>query len=113
MGKLVPGRAYVVIEVKDKQHYCPLYEDKVRVAKVQQSPIAMAVKTQHAIEGATLVFAGVDCSEKCPLEKLCKPEGVKKGEKIKIEEVLEDLSDMAACKKKIRKIFATVAEPSS
>ena len=113
MGKLVPGRAYEIVEVKDKQHYCALYEDKVRVAKVLQSPIVLALKTQHAIEGATFIFAGVDCAEKCPIEKLCKPEGVKKGEKIKIEKVLEDLSDMASCKKRVRKITATVVETSS
>lgn len=113
MGRLVPGRAYEVVEVKEKQHYCQLYEDKVRVAKVLQSPFELLLKPQHAIEGATITFAGVECKEKCPLERLCKPEGVKKGEKIKIEKVSENISEVAACSKKLRKVTAVVVEPSS
>lgn len=114
MGRLVPGWAYEVVEVKDKQHYCALYEDKVRVAKVIQSPIELLVKAQYAVEGATVTFTIEDCMEKnCLIERLCRPEGVKKGEKIKIERVLEDVSEMALCRKKYRKATALVVEPSS
>jgi len=114
MGRLVPGRAYEVVEVKDKQHYCALYEDKVRVAKVIRSPIELLVKAQYAVEGATATFTIEECTEKnCLIEKLCRPEGVQKGEKIKIEKVLEDVSDMALCGKKYRKATALVVEPSS
>jgi uncharacterized protein (UPF0179 family) len=114
MGKLVPGRAYEVIEIKDKQHYCSLYEDKVNVAKVIPSPIEVVIKSQHAIEGATITFAGAECEKKgCTIEKLCKPEGVKKGEKIKIEKVSESVSEVALCKKKLKKVTALVVEPSS
>jgi uncharacterized protein (UPF0179 family) len=114
MGKLVPGRAYIVIEVKDKQHYCALYEDKVRVAKVVQSPIELLVKPQYAVEGVTITFAFEECTEKnCLIENLCRPESLKKGEKIKIERVLEDVSKMALCGKKYRKVTALVVESSS
>jgi hypothetical protein len=114
MGKLVPGRAYEVVEVKDKQHYCNLYEDKVKVAKVVPSPIEVVIKSQHAIEGITITFAGVECEKKgCAIERLCKPEGVKKGEKIKIEKVSESVSEMALCKKKLKKVTALVVESSS
>jgi hypothetical protein len=113
MGRLVPGRTYEVVEVKDKQHYCQLYEDKVRVAKVLQSSSELLLKPQHAIEGATVTFTGMECNEKCPLERLCKPEGVKKGEKIKIEKVSEDVSEIVTCHKKLRKVTAVVVEPSS
>jgi len=113
MGRLVPGRAYEVVEVKDKQHYCALYEDKVRVAKVIQSPIELLVKAKYAVEGATVTFTIEDCTERdCLIEKLCRPEGVKKGEKIKIERVLEDVSEMALCGKKYRKATALLVEPS-
>ncbi|MBM5805215.1 MAG: UPF0179 family protein [Candidatus Verstraetearchaeota archaeon] len=113
MGRLVPGRAYEVVEVKDKQHYCALYEDKVRVAKVVQSPIELLVKPQYAVEGATVTFAIEECTEKsCLLENLCRPEGIKRGEKIRIERVLEDVSEMALCGRRYRKATALVVEPS-
>jgi uncharacterized protein (UPF0179 family) len=114
MGKLVPGRAYEVVDVKDKQHYCSLYEDKVKVAKVVPSPIEVVIKSQHAIEGVTITFTGIQCEKKgCAIERLCKPEGVKKGEKIKIEKVSESVSDVALCKKKLKKVTALVVESSS
>ncbi len=114
MGKLVPGRAYIVVELKDKEHYCELYEGNVRVAKVMQSPIEILIKPQHAIEGATMVFAGIECEVKrCPLESFCRPEGVKKGEKVKIIGVPEDVSGQAPCKKKLRKATVLVVDPSS
>jgi uncharacterized protein (UPF0179 family) len=114
MGRLVPGRAYEVIEVKDKQHYCALYEEKVSVAKVIQSPIELLIKPRYAVEGATIILSLEECKQKnCPIENLCRPEGVKTGGKIKIQKVLEDLSDKALCGKKYRKVTALVVEPSS
>lgn len=110
MGKLVPGRTYQVIELKQKQHYCPLYEGNVSVAKVLQAPTEVAMKPQHAIEGATVAFAGVDCNERCPLEKLCKPEGIKRGERVRIEKVSEDISEMAVCGKRFKKASVLVVE---
>lgn len=112
MGRLVPGRAYEVIEVKDKQHFCALYEGKVRVAKVIQSPIELIIKSHYAVEGATVALTLEECNQKnCPVENLCKPEGVKIGDKVKIQKVLEDLSDKVLCGKKYRKVSALVVEP--
>ncbi len=114
MGKLVPGRAYEVVELKDKEHYCELYEGNVRVAKVMQAPIEILIKPQHAMEGATMVYTGIDCDVKrCPLESRCRPEGVRKGEKVKILGVPEDVSGETPCKKKLRKATVLVVDPSS
>lgn len=114
MGKLVPGRAYEVVELKDKEHYCELYEGNVRVARVMQAPITILIKPQHAIEGATMAYAGIECEVKrCPLESHCRPEGVKKGEKVKIIGVPEDVSGQTPCKKKLRKATVLVVDPSS
>ena len=110
MGKLVPGRAYEVVEIKDKEHYCQLYEGNVRVAKVTQAPIEIIIKPQHAMEGATITFTGIECNMRCPYERACKPEGVKKGEKIRIETVLGDVSETAACHKKFRRVTALVVD---
>jgi len=114
MGKLTPGRPYEVIELKDKQHYCALYEGQVRVAKVVPSAIEVVVKPQHAMEGATITFKIIECDKKgCSLEGFCRPEGLKLGDKIKIEKVSEDVSKVALCRKKLKKVTALVVETSS
>lgn len=114
MGKLVPGRAYEVVELKEKEHFCGLYEGKVRVARVIQSPVEILVKPQHAMEGVTMVYAGIQCEvTRCPMEKVCKPEGVRKGEKVKIVGVPEDVSGQIPCKKKLRKATVLVVDSSS
>lgn len=114
MGKLVPGRAYEVVELKDKEHYCALYEGNVRVARVAQSPIEILVKPQQAIEGATITYASIACEiKRCPLEGTCKPEGVKKGEKVKIVGVPEDVTGQLPCRKKLRKATVLVVDSSS
>lgn len=114
MGKLVPGRAYVVIELKDKEHYCALYEGNVRVARVAQSPIEILVKPQHAIEGATMAYASIDCEiKRCSMEGTCRPEGIKKGEKVKIIGVPKDVSGQIPCRKKLRKATVLVVDSSS
>lgn len=111
MGRLVPGRVYEVVEVRDKQHYCPLYEGKVTVAKVVEAPMEVVVKTQAAIEGAILAFSHGECDEKgCRLEDLCKPKGIRKGEKVKIVRVLEDLSELALCGKGYRRALVVVVD---
>jgi uncharacterized protein (UPF0179 family) len=114
MSRLSPGRTYEVIELKDKEHYCGLYEGNVRVAKVVQAPVEVLVKPHMAVEGAIIAFEREDCSKKCPLERECRPEWSKGGEKakIKIEKVLGDVSEMAICGKKFRKVTALVFEPS-
>ena len=115
MFKLIPGRAYEIVEVKDKEHYCELYEGNVKVAKVVQAPIEMLVKPHMAVEGAIIAFEVEDCSKKCPLEMVCRSEWAKAGDKnkIKIEKILGDVSEMAICGKKFRKVIALVVDPSS
>ena len=112
MSRLKAGRAYEVIDVKDMEHYCPLYEDKVRVVKVVETTVEALVKPQSAVEGAIVTMDAEDCDRKCPLESLCMPEWATKGKKskIKIEKVMEDVSEMAVCGKKLRKVTARIAE---
>lgn len=114
MGKLTPGRAYEVVEIKDKEHYCPLYEGKVRVARVAQSPLEILIKPQHAMEGATMVYSGIECRMKgCPMESVCRPEGVRKGEKVKIIGTPKELTGEVPCRMKLKKATVLVVEPSS
>ena len=111
MGRLVPGRVYEVVEVRDKQHYCELYEGKVRVAKVFEAPIEVLVKAQFAVEGAIISFMHDECMEKgCRLKGYCMPEGIPRGTKVKIINVLEDLSELALCGKNLRKVLVVALD---
>ena len=111
MERLVPGRVYEVVEVKDKQHYCELYEGKVRVAKVVEAPMEVLVKAQFAVEGAIVLFVYDECRESgCTLRSYCMPEGVQRGKKVKIIKVLEDVSELALCGKTLRKVLVLVLD---
>ncbi|MCQ5362575.1 MAG: UPF0179 family protein [Candidatus Verstraetearchaeota archaeon] len=111
MGRLVPGRVYEVIEVRDKWHYCELYEGKVVVAKVAEAPMEVLVKAQFAVEGAIISFVYEDCREKgCTLKGYCMPEGIKKGTKVKITKIMEDVSELALCGKNLRKVHVITVE---
>ncbi|MGQ9759229.1 MAG: UPF0179 family protein [Candidatus Methanomethylicaceae archaeon] len=111
MGRLVPGRIYEVVEVREKQHYCQLYEGKVTVVKVVEAPMEVLIKAQVAIEGAILAFSQEECDEKgCRLQGLCRPEGIRRGERVKIVRILEDLSELALCGKRFRKALVMVVD---
>lgn len=111
MERLVPGRVYEVVEVRDKQHYCELYEGKVRVAKVVEAPMELLVKAQFAVEGATISFVYDECRESgCTLRSYCMPKGVERGKKVKIIKVLEDVSELALCGKTLRKVLVLVLD---
>lgn len=112
MSRLAPGRVYEVVEVKEKEHFCPLYEGAVRVVKVAEAPVETLVKPHLAVEGATVEVAIEECGKKCPLERLCRPEWVQPGRKVKVKilQVGEDLSDKAVCGKKLRKVVGITAE---
>ncbi|MEM4204612.1 MAG: UPF0179 family protein [Candidatus Methanomethylicaceae archaeon] len=111
MGKLVPGRVYEVVEVRDKQHYCELYEGKVRVAKVAEAPMEVLVKAQFAVEGAIISFMYDECRERgCTLRGYCMPEGIAKGTKVKMISILEDVSELALCGKNLRKVLVVALD---
>ncbi|MCQ5341234.1 MAG: UPF0179 family protein [Candidatus Methanomethylicia archaeon] len=109
LERLVPGRKYEVIEVRDKQHYCQLSNEKINVVKVIEEPIEIALRKQIAIEGAIIKFSWNECNEfKCKLRELCKPLGLNIGDRIKIIKILEDLSEMAFCGEEIVKAKAII-----
>ncbi|MDI9644182.1 MAG: UPF0179 family protein [Candidatus Verstraetearchaeota archaeon] len=112
MSRLAPGRVYEVIEVKEKEHFCPLYEGNVRVVKVAEAPVEVLVKSNLAVEGATVEIVTEDCGKRCPLERYCKPEWAQPGKKVKIKimQVGEDLSEKAVCCKKLKRVVGMITE---
>ena len=112
MSKLKPGKVYEVVEVKEKEHYCPLYEGSVKVVKVEEAPVEAVVKSNLAVEGATVEPQIEDCGKKCPLRTFCIPEWADPGKKVKIKicRVIEDVSDRAVCGKKLKKVAGMVVD---
>lgn len=112
MSKLKPGKVYEVIEVKDKEHYCPLYEENVKVVKVAEAPVEALVKSNLAVEGATVEPIIEECKKRCPLKAYCTPEWVEPGKKVKVRicNVIEDVSDKAVCGKKIKKVLGMATD---
>lgn len=111
MKNIVVGRAYEVIEVRNRWHYCRLHEGKLIVVKVLELPIEVVLKKQIAMEGAIIKFSPMECNEiKCKLKKYCKPSGLRTGERIKILKILEDVSEMALCSKNMVKTLVEIIE---
>lgn len=86
------GRVYEIVNVRNKKHKCKVYGSEIVVVEVKEADIEALVKTSMAIEGAIISYSPVNCNEySCPYFKLCKPLGVKPGDKYKIIRVLEKL----------------------
>jgi len=79
------GRMYVIKNVKDTEHNCPIHEgNKVKVVEVEKAFINTLVDTKSAFEGSMIVFNVPDCEEECLMRDLCFSDGLKNGDKCKI-----------------------------
>ncbi|MGC9516256.1 MAG: UPF0179 family protein [Methanomicrobiales archaeon] len=85
IDSLEVGRMYIVKNVKETQHNCPLHEGgRVKVVEVEKAVIDTLVDSKKAFEGSMLVFEFPNCEEECLMRDLCFPEGLKSGDKCKI-----------------------------
>lgn len=111
MKKVVVGRTYEVVEVRNRWHYCRLHDGKLIVVKVLELPMEVVLRKQIAMEGAILKFSPMECNEaRCKLKEYCRPSGLRSGERIKILKVLEDVSEMALCSKNMVKALVEIIE---
>ncbi len=89
---LEPGRIYEIVNIRNKKHKCKIYESEVLVVEVVEADVEAFIKTSMAVEGAIISYNPVNCNEYlCPNFKLCKPLGLKQGDKCKIIKVFEKL----------------------
>lgn len=111
MKNVIAGRSYEIVEVRGKKHYCKLYEGKLVVVKAIELPMEIVLKKNMAIEGAIIKFSWIECNEmNCALRNLCKPIGLKIGERIKILNTLDDVSEMALCGREMVKVMIEVVD---
>lgn len=79
------GRTYIIKEVKDTEHPCPLHDGgKVKVVNVDKAHIRALIDSKKAFEGSSIIFRPPDCDVQCPQRNLCFPEGLYQDDKCKI-----------------------------
>lgn len=82
---LEEGRIYVIKDVKDTEHPCPIHEgEKVKVVLVEKSDIEAVIDSKKAFEGSNMVFNPYDCDVECDIKHLCFPKGLYRNDRCKI-----------------------------
>lgn len=94
---LESGRMYIIKDVKDTEHPCPIHEGgKVKVVEVDRAYIKAAVNSKKAFEGSKIVFFPPECDEDCSMKDLCFPEGLYREDKCKIVKKVSKLNKKCA-----------------
>jgi uncharacterized protein (UPF0179 family) len=85
IDNLEEDRIYVITEVKDTQHPCPIHEGgKVTVVNVERSDIEVLIDCKRAFEGSNIIFKPNECDFDCSLKDQCFPDGLHKEDRCKI-----------------------------
>jgi hypothetical protein len=94
---LESGRMYIIKDVKDTEHPCPIHEGgKVKVVEVDKAYIKAAVDSKKAFEGSNIVFSPPECDEECSLRDLCFPEGLYREDKCRIVKKIRKINGRCA-----------------
>jgi len=88
IDKLERGRVYEIVNVRDKEHFCKLLNGKVSIVEVKLASIELFIERKNAIEGVTIRYNPINCLTPCANIMYCKPSGLFKDDKIKIEKIL-------------------------
>jgi len=88
---LEPGRRYRVEGVRSNDiHECFLHDSGVLAVDVHKVPILTTMESRKAVDGAKTMYEPPRCGKKeCETYEICHPEGLSRGDKCKIVEVLE------------------------
>ena len=90
IDSLEEGRMYIINDVKETEHPCPIHEGgKVKVVDVQRAEIKALVDSKKAFEGSMVIFEFPECDKECTMRDLCFPEGLYEGDKCKIVKTIE------------------------
>jgi uncharacterized protein (UPF0179 family) len=81
---LESGRKYRVIEVRDREHDCPV-AGKAKVVEVLECDINATLPKKKVFKGSKITFEPVECTNiLCRSMKHCRPEGIETGAPYKI-----------------------------
>jgi len=80
-----------VIRIRGIAHVCPLIKTKMVVVEVVETPKPVGLTSRIVAKGLVLTYRAIDCHKStCPYYKYCVVEGLREGEKIVIEDVLNN-----------------------
>ncbi len=96
---LNPGSKYKIVNLRNPTKLeCFVHDSGVLAVEVAEAPIRMVVESRKAIKGSKITFEPLSCnSPDCENYLLCRPLGLRIGEKLNIEEVEGDI--LEACRK--------------
>lgn len=96
---LNPGSTYKIVNLRNPSKLeCFVHDSGVFAVEVVEAPIRMAVESRKAIKGSKIVYEFPPCnSPDCENYLLCRPSGLRTGEKFSIIEVEGDIIE--SCRK--------------
>jgi len=88
------GHFYKVIEIRKTKSpvYCKLIEGPAYLAVVEESTVRLSVNTPSAVEGVSILYKRIKCSEyQCPYIKYCVSNGRYIEGSVYIEKIVDKL----------------------
>lgn len=87
------GSKYRITAVRNTgQHDCAVHYQGACAVEVIEAPLEISIESKKAIKGSTIVFEPLSCRvSSCENYGLCHPSGLKKGDKVTIMDVGNDV----------------------
>ncbi len=86
-------------------HECFLHDSGVLAVDVSKAPILTTLESRKAVDGARIMYEPPKCGKRgCEIYDICHPEGLLKGDKCKIVEVLENLDSKCEANYSLKKV---------
>ncbi len=89
------GSKYRIVNLRNSAKLeCFIHDSGVCAVEVIEAPIRMAIESRKAIKGSKIAYEQLSCNyPDCDNFVLCRPSGIKAGEKFSIIDVEDDLEE--------------------
>jgi uncharacterized protein (UPF0179 family) len=89
------GSKYRIVNLRNSSKLeCFIHDSGVCAVEVIEAPIRIAIESRKAIKGSKIVYEQLSCNyPDCDNFVLCRPPGIKTGEKFNIIDVEDDLEE--------------------
>jgi len=89
------GSKYRIVNLRNSARLeCFVHDSGVCAVEVIEAPIKMAIESRKAIKGSKIAYEQLNCNNPgCDNFVMCRPSGIKAGEKLNIIDVEDDLEE--------------------